>query len=60
VGLLHERLLPEGVYVGQVVVMGPVKGTVFDRGGATIEAASIADKFWEIYRERSVGSINFP
>jgi NADP-dependent 3-hydroxy acid dehydrogenase YdfG len=60
VGLLHAKLSPEGVYVGQVVVMGPVKGTAFDRGGATIEASAIADKFWEIYGARSVGSINFP
>lgn len=60
VGLLHARLSTEGVYVGQVVVMGPVKGTAFDRGGATIEAGAIADKFWEIYGARSAGSVNFP
>lgn len=60
VGLLHAKLATEGVYVGQVVVMGAVKGTVFDRGGATIEAGAIADKFWEIYGARSAGSVNFP
>jgi NADP-dependent 3-hydroxy acid dehydrogenase YdfG len=60
VGLLNARLSPEGVYVGQVVVMGAVKGTVFDRGGATIEAGAVADKFWELYGARSPGSVSFP
>lgn len=60
VGLLHAKLSSDGIYVGQVVVMGPVKGTVFDRGGAAIEASDIADKFWELYGTRSAESVNFP
>ncbi|MBK8256830.1 MAG: SDR family oxidoreductase [Polyangiaceae bacterium] len=58
-GLLHQRLAKEGVYVGEVVVMGAVKGTAFDRGNATIEASGIADKFWDLYQARTEASVNF-
>lgn len=52
VGLLHQRLKSEGVYVGEVVVMGAVKGTAFDGGQATIEASAVADKFWNLHQSR--------
>jgi short-subunit dehydrogenase len=53
VGVLHAKLKPEGVYVGEVTILGIVKGTAADRGNGTIEAGTIADKFWEISRTRS-------
>jgi short-subunit dehydrogenase len=56
-GLLHRRLAGEGVYVGEVVVLGMVKGTAFDSGAATLEAADIADKFWELFKSRTQSSI---
>jgi NAD(P)-dependent dehydrogenase (short-subunit alcohol dehydrogenase family) len=59
VGLLHASLAGEGVYVGEVVVLGAVKGTAFDAGQATLEASAIADKFWDIYQQRTEGSVNF-
>lgn len=43
IGLLSD------IAVGEVVVLGLVKGTVWDTGGATIELRTVADKFWEIY-----------
>jgi len=52
VGLLAQRLKPEGVYVGEVMVAGMVKGTAWDRGNATLEPAAIAGKFWELYQAR--------
>jgi NAD(P)-dependent dehydrogenase (short-subunit alcohol dehydrogenase family) len=52
VGLLSERLKAEGVYVGEVMVAGAVKGTAFAAGGEGIEAAAIAGKFWELYQAR--------
>lgn len=52
-GVLHQKLKDEGIYVGEVNVMGLVKGTSHDRGNATIEASTVADKFWEIYQARS-------
>jgi len=53
VGLLHQKLKDDGVYVGQVMVMGVVKGTAFDQGGmGSLEASSIADKFWALYDAR--------
>jgi len=57
VGLLSKSLQPEGVYVGEVVVTGLVKGTAFDSGNATLEASTIAEKFWELYRARDALSV---
>jgi len=53
VGLLHEKLKPKGVYVGEVVVLGLVKGTAFDQGNATIEPAAVAERFWELSQKRA-------
>jgi NADP-dependent 3-hydroxy acid dehydrogenase YdfG len=52
VGLLAERLKSEGVYVGEVMIAGVVKGTAFDSGGPAIDPARIADAFWRLYRAR--------
>lgn len=57
VGLLSAKLKDEGVYVGQVVVMGSVKGTPFDQGNATLEGATIADAFWDLETKRSEISV---
>ncbi|MCC6873848.1 MAG: SDR family oxidoreductase [Sandaracinaceae bacterium] len=57
VGLLRSRLAKEGVYVGEVVVLGMVKGTAFDAGNATIEPASVADRFWELWKSRAESSV---
>jgi len=58
VGLLAEKLRADGVYVGEVMVLGAVKGTAFDQGNATIEAKTIADKFWALHTERKELSVN--
>lgn len=52
VGVLSAKLAPEGIYVGEVQVLGMVKGTAFDRGAATIEPQTIAEKFWDLYAAR--------
>jgi short-subunit dehydrogenase len=52
VGLLTEKFRPDGITVGEVIVVGIVKGTAWDTGNATIEASTVADKFWEIYSKR--------
>lgn len=52
VGLLAQRLKAEGVYVGEVMVAGTVRGTAWDSGQATLEAATIAIKFWDLYQAR--------
>ncbi len=52
-GLLHVALAPRGVYVGEVVVVGSVKGTAWDRGQATLEASTVAEKFWELHTDRA-------
>ena len=57
VGVLAERLRADDIYVGEVVVMGLVKGTVSDRGNATIEPDSVAQKFWTLFTQRDIVSV---
>jgi short-subunit dehydrogenase len=52
VGLLTEKLRADEITVGEVVVLGLVKGTPWDTGDATIEPRAVADMFWEIYSKR--------
>jgi NADP-dependent 3-hydroxy acid dehydrogenase YdfG len=59
-GLLHQKLAGEGVYVGEVVVLGQVKGTAFDSGNATLEASDIAERFWGLHQSRKEATVNFP
>ncbi len=54
VGLLAQRLKDDGVYVGEVMVAGVIKGTAFDSGApGAIPASTIADNFWQLYSARS-------
>lgn len=53
VGMLAHKLRDEGVYIGEVMVLGLVKGTAFDQGNATIEPSTIAAKFRELYESRT-------
>jgi hypothetical protein len=39
--------------VAEVMVLGTVKGTAWDRGQATLEAKVVAEKFWQLYDARS-------
>jgi NADP-dependent 3-hydroxy acid dehydrogenase YdfG len=57
VGMLSHKLAPEGIYVGEIVVQGTVKGTAFDRGNATTDPARVAAKFWDLYQARTPVSI---
>ena len=59
VGLLHAKLATKGIYVGEVVVLGMVKGTRFDNGTATLDAGAIADKFWDVFERRAESTVNF-
>jgi NADP-dependent 3-hydroxy acid dehydrogenase YdfG len=52
VGLLAQRLKADGVYVGEVMVAGVIKGTSWDSGGDGIEPSTVADRFWELYQAR--------
>jgi NAD(P)-dependent dehydrogenase (short-subunit alcohol dehydrogenase family) len=53
VGLLAHQLKPRGVYVGEVMVLGSVKGSAWDHGAATLEAATVADAFYDLYSKRN-------
>jgi NAD(P)-dependent dehydrogenase (short-subunit alcohol dehydrogenase family) len=52
VGLLSNRLQAEGVYVGQVMIAGAVKGTAYAAGGDGIDPARISAAFWDLYQGR--------
>jgi NAD(P)-dependent dehydrogenase (short-subunit alcohol dehydrogenase family) len=58
VGLLSAKLHPQAVYVGEVIVLQPVKGTSWDNGTATLEASTIAGRFWDLYSARGPVSVN--
>ncbi len=51
VGLLAHRLKGEGVYVGEVMIAGAIKGTPSDTGNG-IEGSTVANTFWELYQAR--------
>ena len=57
--LLHQRLGKEGIYVGEVTVLGMVKGTAFDSGNATLEPSAIADAFWKLHQDRAPLAVPF-
>jgi short-subunit dehydrogenase len=59
VGLLHQRLAPENIYVADLLVLGVVKGTAFDRGQGTLDANAIADRFWSMYQDRNEATSTF-
>jgi short-subunit dehydrogenase len=52
-GLLAHRLRGDGVYVGEVMVAGMIKGTRWDSGQANLDGSTIANKFWELYEARA-------
>lgn len=52
VGLLARKLRPEGVYVGEVVVAGIVKGTGYDTGNGLLTTDEVAARFWSLHRDR--------
>jgi NAD(P)-dependent dehydrogenase (short-subunit alcohol dehydrogenase family) len=53
VGLLAQRLKDDGVYIGEVMIAGVIKGTRFDSGASdAIKASTVADAFWDLYRSR--------
>lgn len=56
-GLLAKKLQPEGVYVGEAMVLGTVKGGAFDRGQPTLPASKVADKLWDLYRARAAVTV---
>lgn len=51
IGLLSEKLRADEITVGEVIVVGLVKGTRWDTDSATIEPRTVADKFWEVYSQ---------
>jgi NAD(P)-dependent dehydrogenase (short-subunit alcohol dehydrogenase family) len=53
VGLFSQKLKGDGVYVGEAMVQGTVKGTAFDNGNATLDASTIAAKLWDLYQARN-------
>jgi hypothetical protein len=57
--ILTQRLKAEGIYVGEIIIVGTVKKTAFDFGNANLEGSQVGDKFWELYSGRKENSITF-
>lgn len=53
VRVLAKRLESEGIYVGEVMVISPVKGTPWDDGTAKLAASDVAQKFWQLFERRT-------
>ena len=53
VGVLAKKLQSDGIYVGEAMVLGSIKGAAFDNGTATIAASTVAAKLWDLYRART-------
>jgi hypothetical protein len=51
VGLLAQRLKSDGIYVGEVMIAGTVRGTPWSNTDS-IEPSAVAETFWELYRAR--------
>jgi len=51
--LLAQRLKREGVYAGEVTVLGVVKGTSWDDGTGNVTPDAVAAKLWELFRARA-------
>jgi len=60
IGLLSEKLRADEITVGEVVVLGLVKGGVWDTGNATVDPHTVADKFWEIYSQHESRVVTVP
>lgn len=58
VGLLTAKLRAYEITVGEVVVVGLVKGTAWDTGNATVDPDTVAGAFWEMYSSRESKSVN--
>lgn len=56
VALLAHKLKSQGVYVGEIVVTGTVKGSAFDNGQGNIDPRTISSKFWDMFQARSATS----
>jgi hypothetical protein len=52
VGLLAKKLEADGIYVGEIMISGSIKGTPFDQGQATIDSKTVAEKYWDLYAAR--------
>jgi len=52
VGLLAARLKGEGIYVGEVMVYGTIKGTPSETSNS-IDPVLIAEEYWRLYQTRS-------
>jgi len=53
VGLLAQQLKSLHVYVGEVMVLGAVKASAWDDGTAKLDAATVAEAFYDLFSSRS-------
>lgn len=59
-GLLHERLKEDKIFVGTVIISGPVRvgGGDKQRDDSSTKPAEVADAFWEMHQTRGESEIH--
>ncbi|AXY24143.1 SDR family NAD(P)-dependent oxidoreductase [Komagataeibacter saccharivorans] len=57
VGVLHQKLAADDVYVGEVVINSMVKNTSFEDSTSTLLPETVAAMFWDLHMSRKAVSI---
>ncbi|GBR71452.1 SDR family NAD(P)-dependent oxidoreductase [Gluconobacter kanchanaburiensis] len=57
VGVLHQKLAADDVYVGEVVINSMVKNTSFEDNASTLLPETVAAMFWDLHIGRKAVSI---
>lgn len=52
VGVLHQKLGRDGVYVGEATVAAIVRGSAFAGDHGTLAPEAVAEQLWKLYTER--------
>lgn len=61
-GMLHQQLKADGIYVGELVIAGTVKGTAWDNGQnpSTLDPVAIGEAYWNLHQTRKDWSTKYP
>ncbi len=59
VGLLARRLAGEGIYVGEVMVAGTIKGAAWADANS-IAPSTVGNASWKLYRDRGANRARLP
>jgi short-subunit dehydrogenase len=55
--MLHHKLKPEGIYVGEIIITATIKGSSWDQGNGNLSGARVADEYWRMMNDRKDVSV---